>query len=293
VAELFMSGARLAECGGAPLSTDYRQRLRGMVDFHWSVLRPDGKVPQIGDADDGRFLPLSDYGSLDLRDHRHLFAQADRAYVPARESAAYPEGGYYVLRAGGTYAIVRCGDTGRYGRGGHSHNDQLSFELFAAGEPLVADPGTYVYTPDPQTRNLFRSTAYHATLRIGGAEQNELRTDDLFAMEDRAHAEALAWDAGSFEGRHGNHTRRVELADGELRITDAVESARGDELEWTLPLAPGAQLDMHADGLDFRPEEGWHSPSYGVRVPTTFLRARRPARAGRDEQTLVLKAPVR
>ena len=43
------------------------------------------------------------------------------------------------------------------------------------------------------------------------------------------------------------------------------------------------------DGLDFRAEDGWHSPSYGVRVPTTFLRAplgaSRPGRAG-----LVLRA---
>jgi hypothetical protein len=110
-------------------------------------------------------------------------------------------------------------------------------------------------------------------------------------MEDRAHAEALTWDAGTFEGRHRNHTRRIELADGELRIMDTIESAGGEELVWTLPLAPGAKVDVHAEGVDFRPEEGWHSPSYGVRVPTTFLRARRAARAGRDEQTLVIKAP--
>ncbi len=31
-----------------------------------------------------------------------------------------------------------------------------------------SDPGAYLYTADPPARNLFRSTAYHATLRIGG-----------------------------------------------------------------------------------------------------------------------------
>ena len=292
VTELFVCGTHAADClvRGA-LPDWYRDRLDSMLAFTRDYTRPDGLAPQIGDADDGRFLPLGDYGRIDPRDHRHLFAQADRAYVPARESAAYPEGGFYVLRAAGTYTIVRCGDTGRYGRGGHSHNDQLSFELFADGKPLVADPGTYVYTADAEARNLFRSTAYHATLRLGGAEQNELRTDDLFAMEDRAQAEAVAWDDHSFTGRHGEHTRRVELADGELRITDTVESAGGQELEWTLPLAPSADLDVRAEGLDFQPEDGWHSPSYGVREPTTFLRARRAARPGRDEQTLILRAP--
>jgi hypothetical protein len=294
VTELFVCGTQAADAlvRGA-LPDWYRDRLDSMLAFTRDYTRPDGLAPQIGDADDGRFLPLGDYGRADPRDHRHLFAQADRAYVPARVSAAYPEGGFYVLRAAGTYAIVRCGDTGRYGRGGHSHNDQLSFEFFADGKPLVADPGTYLYTADPEARNLFRSTGYHATLRLGGSEQNELRTDDLFAMEDRAQAEAVAWDERSFTGRHREHTRRIELAEGELRITDTIESSGGQELEWTLPLAPGAKLDVQADGLDFRPEDGWHSPSYGVRVPATFLRARRPARRGRDEQTLVLKAPIR
>ena len=173
VTELFVCGTQAADVlVRGKLPDWHRDRLDSMLAFTRDYTRPDGLAPQIGDADDGRFLPLGDYGSLDPRDHRHLFAQADRAYVPARESSAYHEGGFYVLRSGGTYAIVRCGDTGRYGRGGHSHNDQLSFELFAGGRPLVADPGTYLYTPDPEARNLFRSTAYHATLRIGGAEQN-------------------------------------------------------------------------------------------------------------------------
>jgi hypothetical protein len=292
VTELFVCGTQAADAlVHGKLPGWYRDRLDSMLAFTRDYTRPDGLAPQIGDADDGRFLPLGDYARLDPRDHRHLFAQADRAYVPARTSAAYPEGGFFVLRAGGTYAIIRCGDTGRYGRGGHSHNDQLSFELFAGGTPLVADPGTYLYTADPQARNLFRSTGYHATLQIGGAEQNELRTDDLFVMEDRAQAEALAWDEHSFEGRLQNHTRRIELSDGELRITDTVESAGGEELEWTFPLAPGAALDVQAEGLEFRREDGWHSPSYGVRVPTTFLRARRRARRGRDVQVLIVRAP--
>jgi Heparinase II/III-like protein/Heparinase II/III N-terminus len=292
VTELFVCGTQAADAlARGKLPDWYRDRLDSMLAFTRDYTRPDGLAPQIGDADDGRLLPLGDYAALDPRDHRHVFAQADRAHVAARESAAYPEGGFFVMRAGRTYAIVRCGDTGRYGRGGHSHNDQLSFELFAGGRPLVADPGSYVYTSDPEARNLFRSTAYHATLAIGGAEQNELRTDDLFVMEDEANAQALEWEAHSFVGRQRNHTRRIELADGELRITDTVESAGGEELLWTLPLEPGAELDVQAESLEFRPEDGWHSPRYGVRVPATFLRARRPARPGRDEQVLVLRAP--
>jgi len=296
VTELFVCGTQAADAlvpGSIP--DWHRERLDLMLAFVRDYTRPDGLAPQIGDADDGRFLPLGDYGA-DPRDHRHLFAQAGRPLEQAAGSAAYPEGGFFVLRNGSLYAAVHCGDVGRHGRGGHGHNDQLSFELADAQGALVVDPGTYVYTPDPAARNLFRSTAFHATLRVGGAEQNELRTDDLFTMTDRSRAEALSWDSTSFEGRHhgfpgATHTRRIELAENELAIRDTVTSSEPQDLEWTFPLAPGAEdrIEVTADGLEFRPEPGWYSPRYGVRQPVTFLRARRRSRPGDDVTALRIR----
>jgi uncharacterized heparinase superfamily protein len=297
VTELFLCGTQAADALVPDSLPDwYRERLDRMLGFARDYTRPDGLAPQIGDADDGRFLPLGDYGA-DPRDHRHLFAQAGRQFKHAGESAAYPDGGYYVLRKGELYAIVRCGDVGRHGRGGHGHNDQLSFELASGERSLVIDPGTYVYTPDPVERNRFRSTAYHATLRIDGLEQNELRTDDLFLMAGRARAETLAWDGEAFEGRHhgfpgATHTRRIELVPEGLRIVDTVSSPAEHELEWTFPLAPGAErrLEVRAEGLEFRPEQGWYSPRYGVREPATFLRARRRSLPGDDVTEIRLRA---
>jgi Heparinase II/III-like protein len=93
------------------------------------------------------------------------------------------------------------------------------------------------------------------------------------------------------------HTRRVELDGqaGELRIRDTVSSAESHELEWTFPLAPGAEsrLEVRADGLDFSLEDGWYSPSYGVRVPTKFLRARKQSRPQEDVTDIVLRPRVR
>ena len=59
-------------------------------------------------------------------------------------------------------------------------------------------------------------------------------------MTDRTRAEALSWDASSFEGRHygfpnATHTRRVELGKHVLRIRDTVTSSDSQELEWTFP----------------------------------------------------------
>jgi hypothetical protein len=293
VTELFVCGTQAADALVPGRLPDwYRERLQRMLGFIRDYTRPDGLAPQIGDADDGRFLPLGDYGA-DPRDHRHLFER----FEPATASAAYPDGGYYVLRSGDQYVIVRCGDTGRHGRGGHGHNDQLSFEFAVGGRPLIVDPGTYVYTADPVERNRFRSTRWHSTLRIDDLEQNELRSDDLFLMANRARAEPLASDATSFEGRHhgfpgATHTRRLQLHGDGLHIRDTVESVTAHELEWTFPLAPGAEdrVEIAADGLDFRPEHGAYSPRYGVRVPATFVRARRPSRPGSDSTEIVVRA---
>jgi uncharacterized heparinase superfamily protein len=320
VTELFVCGTQAVDAlAPGRLPDTYRERLGRMLEFVRDYTRPDGLAPQLGDADDGRFLPLGDHGRADHRSHLHLFRQADRPYEPAGGHAAYPEGGYYVMRAGDLYAIVHCGDTGLAGVGGHAHNDQLSFELCAGTTPLVVDPGAYLYTADPQARNLFRSTAYHATMQVGGAEQNELRKDYLFTLPDRTRAQALAWEPraeeAAFEGEHHGfsvleppavHRRRIELRGPErtLAIRDVVTSEGAHDLQWSFPLPPGAtaetsatgarvesdgvRLELTAEGLDFAVEEGWHSPSFGVRVRAPFLRARRRSRPGEDIQELLL-----
>jgi hypothetical protein len=321
VAELFICGTQAAESvlPGA-LGPAHHARLDRMLAFTADYTRPDGLAPQVGDADDGRFLPLGDYGMSDPRSHRHLFAQAGRPVSHGRGHAAYPDGGYWVMRGSGLFVLVRCGDVGVGGVGLHAHNDALAFELTAGSQPLVVDPGSYLYTADPAERNRFRSTAYHSTLQVDGTEQNPLRDDALFVMDDLRRAEALAWDPDpgrpSFTGRHhgyerlpspATHTRRVELdvAAATLHITDSVISAGAHDLQWTFPLAPctavadasratarfdsGAALEINVDGAELWVEDGWMSPSYGRRLHVPFVRARKRSGPGDGVTTLTLR----
>src|SRR5436190_21106735 len=76
VLELFLAGERLAELDGGPLSESYRACLKRMFAFMLAVLRPDGLMPQVGDADDGRLHIFSDYGVWQPQDARHLFGPA-------------------------------------------------------------------------------------------------------------------------------------------------------------------------------------------------------------------------
>jgi hypothetical protein len=320
VCELFVCGTQAADalCPGM-LSSAYRERLELMLDLVSDYTRPDGLAPQIGDADDGRFLPLGDYGA-DPRDHRHLYGQADRPWREGAGHRAYPRGGLYVMRHERLWAIVRCGEVGLAGIGAHAHNDQLSFELALGHQPLIVDPGSYLYTADPRARNAFRSTGAHSTLSIGAAEQNRLRSDYLFSLPEETHARCMRFEhdgpCAIFGGEHSGfhelsravgHHRELRF-DGRsrvLRVTDTVLGASGLELEWSFPLAPGAratvaepgralvrfpdaELAIEAEGATLSVEDGWLAPSYGVRVAAPVIRAWRIAASDEDRARFTL-----
>ncbi len=251
VAELFLGGARVAELEGSPLSPEYLESLHRMVEFLVAVQRPDGVMPQVGDADDGRLHIFTDYGTWKPQDGRHLAGPAafvlhepswdaaggddgqwEAAWWGANPAEAgqpsgidvghpftgcpdtahlFPHAGIAVSRTGGTYLLVTNSRVGTNGFGNHKHNDLLSFEFHADGVPLIVDPGSYVYTSDPDARNLFRTTGYHNTLRIDGVEQNDVRLDYLFRMFETSTVEHLAFEDSpsetTYRGRHTGYER--------------------------------------------------------------------------------------
>ena len=321
VSELLICGTQAGESlhpGAFPAW--YRERLDRMLDFVAAYTRPDGLAPQIGDNDDGRFLPLGDYGRGDSRSHLHLFGQASRPCQPPAGSTGFPAGGYYTMRHDDLYVLVRCGDTGVYGVGGHAHNDQLSFELSCGATPLVEDPGTGTYYESEEERLRFRSTGYHATLRIDGAEQNELPPYPRFPLGNRSRAEAIEWVAErertTFSGRHHGfealpapalHERRFELDAPRrcLTIVDTVISDAPHRLDWAFPLGrcegasirDGAavaefgavRLAIEIEAAELGVEEGAYSPAYGVEEPRPFVTGRGTSTPGRHSTKIHLR----
>ena len=234
VAELFLGSLRLGDVTGRPLSDHFRARVGAMIEYLSAVTRPDGLMPQVGDADDGRLHVLR-YAAP--QDARHLLGPASAMFgrpewrhqcgvaadweaawwgfdVETPKAAAmsapmarlYPDAGHAVIRDRGVYLLVTNSVVGTKGFGNHKHNDQLAFEYHAGGGPLIVDPGSYVYTSDPHARNLFRGTAYHNTLMIDGAEQNRVNPEWLFRMFEQARAEHVTFTAGDdvaeYHGRH-------------------------------------------------------------------------------------------
>ncbi len=243
VCELFLASYRLGQHLGRPFDEYYRSRLMDMLDYAAGTLRPDGRMPVLGDCDDGRFIIAGDIHDWDRQDLRHLFwpaalsldcdrwlqlgaddarwealwwGQGSQTLVPPcfvlpANQKLYPEAGIAISRMGGQYLMVSNSIVGTVGFGNHKHNEQLSFEYHDLGFPLIVDPGSFVYTGDFDGRNLFRSTRYHNTAMVDGVEQNEFNPEWLFRMFEKANPVHCDFDIDGATVRYvGRHTGYVD-----------------------------------------------------------------------------------
>jgi hypothetical protein len=228
VLEACLTGLVMLQRAGRDLPASAHGTLQRMCDYVAAYTRPDGQAPLVGDADDGRIQAL---GTQPLGDHRYLlaiggamFARPDLAALAGgwrdeafwllgpsaarieaedgassgTRSTAFPQGGVLVFRRGQTHLIADVAEVGLAGRGGHGHNDVLSFELVLEGMPLVTDCGAYVYTASAEWRNRFRSTGFHNTVQVDGEELNRFGpADDLWTLRYEAVPEAVVWRPGA------------------------------------------------------------------------------------------------
>ena len=194
------------------------------------------------------------------------------------------------MRDNMNYCLISCGPNGENGEGGHCHNDKLSFELCIDGEDVVVDPGTYMYTSDPENRNKFRSTACHNTIMIDGEEQNPIRLDKLFQLKDKTRAKCIKWEIGEnadvFEGCHYGYTHlkdpivhyRSMVFDkntGSLQITDTLDGKGRHKAEENLVMSSlkNKTVDLYGDNINWQKVQAEYSPEYGIFVETKKYKA--------------------
>jgi hypothetical protein len=338
VLEAFATSYLLLKAQGEQIPDDAWTRLERMCEYVAAYTKPDGLAPLVGDADDGRIQIL---GTARTGDHRYLLSNAalmfgsdsfkaqagsfwdesfwtfgpeglDRfrtltAPPPAPRSAAFDAGGFFVLRSDSAHLFIDCGDVGMRGRGGHGHNDILSFELSLNGVNVVTDCGAYLYTASREWRNRFRSTAFHNGVQVDGEEVNRfIGPDFLWQLRNDAHPVEARLSPGShvdsFRGAHDGYRRldqpvthvRDFLLDRQaprVLVRDTLSGAGEHQLTWRFHLDPALRPELNgsdvrlaaggrdvwvlpderAAGMTFDIEDGWVSPSYGVRVPTRVL----------------------
>lgn len=205
-AEIYLHFLLLADRNGIAVPRAVEERVQRLLDALLVFRRPDGCLPDIGDADGGWLLPFAPRAPTDCRGvfavAASLFERKEYAWAaggPApegiwllgaaqRQSAAalnasppstgdaivYPSGGYVIMRSSWMPdAHQMIFDVGPLSspKSGHGHADLLSIQCSVFGEPFLVDAGTYCYSSVPEWRDFFRGTAAHSTATVDSQDQ--------------------------------------------------------------------------------------------------------------------------
>jgi hypothetical protein len=213
VTQIFLTAYNLMRADGVIPAPSFMERLRKMFDWMETLADCKGRLPHIGDCDDGRVeflfddlqqmakLPLAQRDSLRVGSLLDMGAAlfgptstrdtADSLWygmsslnepkhskdIPVHSETPQvilPQSGIAVARRGMDDLLFLNLPNGIRGKGTHTHNDKLSLILRLDGEEVLCDPGTGCYTRDGEMRNRFRSTKAHNTVTVDGDEQNRI-----------------------------------------------------------------------------------------------------------------------
>lgn len=245
------------------------------IAWQAAMAGPDGCLPLLNDAWEGS--PVVSPG-------------------PASRAELLRDSGYAVLRHGHDGLTFDVGPVSPPHLPPHAHADVLSLVVWADGEPLVVDPGSFTYTGE--WRDRLRGTAAHNTVELDGRNQCELWGDFRVAYPPRVGAaplrrhEGVTVASGWHDGYRrlpvpARHCRSVVWCPGEgLVVVDLVRSRGPHAVRSSLHLAPGVSLDDERSFGPFRitalgpnphlrRAEGYYAPYLGTRVAAPLLEDRR------------------
>ena len=323
-------------------------RLERMAEFILFLIDTDGNVPSIGDEDGGQALSLSaeptdesspyrslfrsaailfkrgDFkfasGNMDLRNLWLFGLDGARSFyqLPSNDSLitskSFSQGGYHVLRSRvNNDEWVMTFDTGPLGFGSmaaHGHADALSITLGCSGEPVLIDPGTYLYLGAGSWRDYFRSTMAHNTLTVDDNNQSEILGPFQWGKKaksklvDYREDQNFAYLEGMVQGFFGNiprisHIRRIgfikpnvwiirDIVEGDSRHHIALHFHLGafqdieihqnqvicqfQKSELNIKLLFGDNLKIEIVKGEVDPILGWRSNSFGYKEPCSVVR---------------------
>ncbi|GLS38616.1 hypothetical protein GCM10010869_42110 [Mesorhizobium tianshanense] len=326
-AELILLCAAAARQAGTPFPSPVEARLAAFANF---VGWLPSKAAGFGDDDEGRVLTLGDepdylrsvaaaiHGFLRMPgnaaepdDFRALFFGVPSEPAPVPHGLqTFTQGGLSIWRGEmndrGIDLTFDHGPLGYLSIAAHGHADALSLTLCIDGEPVLVDPGTWLYGSGGVWRDWFRSTPAHNTLNIEGKSQSIIAGE--FNWSHKAVAALVESEPGmesepgthwKLRARHDGYRSRfgvvhqrtvMHQADGILVSDQLLGGRRVAEIVFQLatglganqdgntvmvlrgdePLMtirfPDAALDIRAGG-DAPGQGGWVSPSFGARQP--------------------------
>ena len=271
----------LGEVCGRPFSARVQDRYRRAAKFLYQLTDAEsGRAPNYGSNDGAMLFRLDSCQFEDQRpalalaywlsEKRHLYATgaqdesllwlcgegpfSARVDPPARTDLAAPSGGYYTLRGGDTWGMIRCAEY----RDRPAQADMLHVDLWWRGANLVADPGTYSYNSPAPWNNGLSGTGAHNTVQIDGRDQMTRGPRFTWFHWNRGRViRRWADETASiklFEGEHDGyerdlgvvHRRALMLVDGGLWIVVDDLLGAGEHRLSSRWLFPRAQIRSHS-----------------------------------------------
>ncbi|HTO27989.1 MAG TPA: heparinase II/III-family protein, partial [Devosia sp.] len=319
-AELVLLSALAARETATPLPQPAAQRLAAFADFiAWL-----GPRAEFGDNDEGRVVTLldeTDYPSSvaaavagfagkpspvePTDDFRGLISGTPPAVLPQPAGLqCFAAGGLSVWRGemAGHQVALRFdhGPLGYLSIAAHGHADALSLTLDIDAQPVLVDPGTYLYGSGGAWREWFRSTPAHNTLNLEAQSQSTMSGAFNWShkawtrlLEQSPSADwSLTAEHDGYERRFGARHRRQLRRDGHSIIIHDCLIGTARNAEIVFQLAVGLDAERNANvvtasrngmpllritlpdgnatidaGGDLPGPGGWVSPRFGVKHP--------------------------
>lgn len=268
---------------GQMFNDEYYIKLIRMGKVTQALTKPNNLVPQIGDNDSARVHKILLENTIDSRDHRLLYSSIYNLFdrksldleggiqletsifnsgittnfsqrvldelklaLEETDQIIFDDAGIARFNFDDVFLVVCCGQNGQNQRGGHNHNDKLSFELNYKSEDFIVDGGCTAYTSNPTLRNKYRSTLYHNTLCVEEREQDPIPEgiSGLFVLPEQTFPELKILNDKQIRGLHRGygytHERTFTFEKGTLNIKDSLTINNNKSISFNF--APQVQI---------------------------------------------------
>lgn len=223
------------------LAEQFEQLSAKALSFITHILRPDGKLPPIGDTEQ---LTTSD-GYRDMFGHMleyqyFLYAstQGRQGVIPPNVNRIYPRSGYAIFRdqwptsehyTKAFHLIAKVGCSSRY----HHQQDEGHISLYAGGEDWLIDSGLYNYINNDPVRKYMRGRPGHNVPLISNASYDKEFEHRLHAWQVTDASEEIAKPGLTMKLEVLQpvvHTRRVDF-DAQAKVVEIEDEIVADDNE--------------------------------------------------------------
>ncbi|EXJ10632.1 heparinase II/III family protein [Nitrincola nitratireducens] len=234
------------------LAEQFNQFSAKALSFVTNILRPDGRLPPIGDTEQ---LPTSDaykemFGHrLEYQYFLYSLTQGKQGVKPPILNKVYPRSGYAIFRnewpakehyQKAFHLIVKVGCSSRY----HHQQDEGHISLYAGGEDWLIDSGLYNYINNDPVRKYMRGRPGHNVPIISHASYSKEFEHRLSAWKVSEFSESdtkpnikMQLDVLTpvFHERNVTFDSQNKLVEVQDKILADDEQSRNITLQWHFP----------------------------------------------------------